>query len=239
MRAILALAVLATASCLWAESSWAASLETSPVFIGLSPGQTSAAIEIQNRDQAPVAIQVRAFSWQQTGDKDVLTPTLDVILSPPIFTIPADSSQTLRLLMRNPGADSAHEHSYRLWLDEVPSASTVSRRIQTALRISLPIIADPPSSRPGTVQWRLEHTADGQVQLTAINGGPVYAKVDTVEVTLPDGSHPKAIRQAENPYVLPGAQRHWLLQGHVIVADAPIHLTTTTQAGKSDWTLMP
>ena len=31
------------------------------------------------------AIQLRAFAWRQDGNQDVLTPTRDIIMSPPIF----------------------------------------------------------------------------------------------------------------------------------------------------------
>src|SRR5579859_5756728 len=100
MRPKPVLASLISLGCLLAPKVEAASLEISPVMVTLAPGQTAATIEVQNRGDSPAAVQARAYSWTQAGDEDALTPTHDIILSPPIFTVAEGTSQTVRLLLR-------------------------------------------------------------------------------------------------------------------------------------------
>ena len=238
MRRILALATLIALASLTTGQALAASLEISPVVVNLAPGQTSATVEVQNRGGAPVAIQARPFTWAQAADDDVLTPTSEIIISPPIFTIPDGASQTLRLLLRG-GAQGPGERDYRLLLDEVPPAGSRNKEIVIALRVSMPVIATPARSVPSILTWRAERAPGNLVVLTAANPGRVYATVSAIDVTLADGSHPAIVRRGKNPYVLPGAQRQWIVQGGGAVPGAPLRLSLTTQAGRSDQTLAP
>jgi fimbrial chaperone protein len=235
MRRIAVLAALVFCSGAFPEKARAASLEISPVLINLAPRQTSATIEVLNRGGESVAIQARAFVWSQTGDEDALTPTKDVIVSPPIFTIPEGSSQTIRLLLRNVGAGAdGREHSYRLLLDEVPAPDSDNKQLVVALRLSIPIMAHTVAA-VSTLKWRMEHARDGQIVLKAINTGNAYALVSAMEVTLSDGSHPKTMPVGKNPYVLPGAERRWVVEGRS--PPGALRLNLTTQVGRTDQTL--
>jgi fimbrial chaperone protein len=235
MRRIAVLAALVFCSGVFPEKAGAASLEISPVVINLAPRQTSATIEVLNRGGDPVAVQARAFVWSQTGDDDTLTPTKDIIVSPPIFTIPEGSSQTVRLLLRNAGAGvGGRDHSYRLLLDEVPAANSDSKQLVVALRLSIPVMAHAVAA-VSALKWQMEHTPDGQIVLKAINTGNAYALVSAMEITLSDGSHPKAAPRGKNPYVLPGAERRWIVEGRG--APGALRLNLTTQAGRTDQTL--
>lgn len=219
----------------------AATLEISPVIVILAPGQTAATIEVRNRGGAPAAIQARAFAWTQEGDDDPLAPTLDLIVSPPIFTIPQDASQTMRILVR-PHAGAPGERSYRLLLDEVPAANPGKREVVITLRVSLPVIVSAASAEPATVrtlQWQAERRPDGTTLLTAVNTGTSFDKVGAIDVTLPDGSHPHVVTDAKNAYVLPGAQRHWIVDGGANARVGPLRVSVLTQAGKSEFTLTP
>jgi fimbrial chaperone protein len=231
------LAAVISLGCLLSGKIQAASLEISPVIVNLAPGQTATTIEVTNRGGAPAAIQARFYAWTQAGDEDTLTPTQDIILSPPIFTVPAGASQTMRLLLRV-GIVAGAERSYRLLLDEVPPANTENRQIEIALRISLPVIVASASSGASVLQWRAERGPGGEIQLTAINAGRAYAKVSAIDVTLSDGSHPKVISRGKNPYILVDANRHWTVQGSGGAAGGPLRLSVVTQAGKSEQSLV-
>jgi fimbrial chaperone protein len=228
-------AALIALGCLLCGTVEAASLQISPVIVNLANGQSTATIEVKNRGDAPTAIQVRPYLWTQVGDEDTLTPTQEIILSPPIFTIPPGASQTLRLLLRGT-AEAGRERSYRLLLDEVPAAD-IRNQAQLTLRVSLPVIVASALSAPPALQWRAERGPGGKIALTAINLGPVYDRVSAIGVTLADNSHPKVIPSGNNPYVLPGAQRHWLVQTRDGALAGPLHLSVTTRAGESQQTL--
>jgi fimbrial chaperone protein len=229
------MAVLFALGWLQAEKVQAASLEISPVMVAFAPGQTATTIELENRGEAPVAIQARPYRWTQAGDEDTLTSTQELIVSPPIFTVAAGASQTMRLLLRG-GPVGGDERSYRLLLDEVPTANTQNKQVDMALRVSLPVMVAPASSAPAALQWRAGRGPSGETQLSVINSGTAYDRVRMIEVTLADGSHPKAIPRGTNPYILPGATRDWIVQGHA-GPPGPLQLKVLTQSGQSEQTL--
>jgi len=234
MRLEPVLAALTAAGCLFFGTAQAAVLEISPVTIGLAAGQGATTIEVRNRGDAPVAVQVRAYAWAQSGDEDVLTPTRDLILSPPIFTVPAGGSQTLRLLARG-GAAVAGERSYRLLLDEVPAISQ-GQQIVIALRVSLPVIIAAASPAPKGLRWRVGRAPGGETVLSATNAGLGYDAVQAIVVTLADGSRRSAVARGKNPYILAGAERHWVVDGHRLPAGG-LRLNVTSRNGKSEQTL--
>jgi fimbrial chaperone protein len=235
MRSIPAVAALIALGCLHAGTVRAATLEIFPVIVTFAPGQTATTIEVKNRGEAPAAIQIRPYRWTQAGDEDNLSPTQEIIVSPPIFTIAESASQTVRLLLRG-AAGGGEERSYRLLLDEVPPANTLNKQIEMALRVSLPVIASAVSSAPAALQWRAERGPGGSIQLTAFNSGHVFDRVSMFEVTLADGSHPKVTPRGENSYILPSGIRHWVVQGHA-GAPGPLQLKVLSQAGKSEQAL--
>ena len=216
----------------------AASLEITPVLITLAAGQTATTIEITNSGGVPTAVQARVYRWTQAGDKDALTPTADIIVSPPIFTVPDGASQTMRLLLRG-GIGAGGERTYRLLLDEVPPANSVNGGIAFAFRLSLPVIVGaPPSARPA-LQWRAERDAGGETVLSASNAGPGYDKVSAIGVTLADGHHPKVVSRGTNSYILAGTERHWVVQGSGGGPGGPLRVSVTTLTGKRELTLIP
>lgn len=216
-------------------------LEISPVVVNLDPGQISATIEVRNQGQSPVTIQARPYAWSQALEDDVLTPTSEIIVSPPIFTVPANGVQTARLMLRGDARTvGAQDRSYRLLLDEVPGvdAGAGAGQVQVILRISLPVFAGAARSTP-TLDWTAARSADGNVVLTATNTGRGYVRINDLQATLADGSHPELSAQGKSPYVLPGARRRWVVEGYAAAAGAPLQLRVTTHVGSSDMTLTP
>jgi fimbrial chaperone protein len=227
----LALAALLWPGCLLSGEANATSLEITPVAIHLVPGQNSTTIEVMNRGGLAIAIQLRAYAWSQNGDQDVLVPTHEVILSPPIFTVPSGKTQTIRLLLR-PGAPGAGQRSYRLLLDEVPSAAAKDRQVMIAMRVSLPVIIASAAPKPKSLVWRAKRGPGSQIMLSATNSGNVYDRIQAIAVTFADGSEAKVASTASNSYLLAGAERHWLVQGNGAARE--LRLSVTTQAGKSE-----
>lgn len=212
-------------------------LEVSPVVLNLAPGETSATIEVRNRGDGPVTIQARPYDWSQTADDDVLTPTAEVILSPPIFTVPARGSQTLRLMLRGDAVTAAdRDRSYRLLLDEVPSAQRDAEQVQMTLRLSLPVFAASGPSAPA-LAWTSSRAPGGVLILTATNRGSSHVRVSEVQATLADGSAGRVTAQGRSPYVLAGAGKRWILEAPDAGPGATVRLRVVTQVGASDVTL--
>src|SRR3954469_12713448 len=80
----------------------ASSFQVDPVNITLASGRQTASLTLRNTDSAPVSVRVLAFRWTQDNGADVYTPSKDVIVSPPIFTVAAGSTQLIRLGLIKP-----------------------------------------------------------------------------------------------------------------------------------------
>lgn len=222
--------VLAGASalaCLLAGEARATSLEITPIAVHLVPGAKATTIEVANRGGVPAAIQLRAFAWSQNGNQDVLTPTPDILLSPPIFTLGTDGSQTIRLMLRR-GASAAGERTYRLLIDEVPATNPRAQQVQVAMRLSLPVIVGSAAPKARALQWRAMRGGDGQITLSAINLGRAFERVQSIAVTTADGHARTAVTSAANSYILAGAERRWTVPAVANARDLRISVTTRT-----------
>lgn len=228
--AMLPLSLLASASLP------SGSLTISPVSLSLAYQQTSVSVTVQNAHVNPVSVQMRIYRWTQAGDKDVLVPTTDVVLSPPMATISSGAVQTLRVLMR-PSAltDATRERHYRILLDEIPSGAGGPGQLSFAMRASIPLVVTP--QQPGTpkLSWQATRGQDGGVVLTVTNSGQAYDRILTLTTTLPGGAIVNAEQRGTNSYVLPGAQRQWIMPAKVTIDTLQINVTSRT--GRSDQNL--
>jgi fimbrial chaperone protein len=213
-----------------------ASLAVTPVVVTLAAGQTATTIQVTNHGAGSTAMQARIYRWTQPSNDDVLTPTDDIIVSPPIFTVPEGGSQTMRLLLRG-GPRTGGERTYRLLLDEVPPANGQARRVVLALRLSMPVFLDAATPGHPALQWRAERNPGGQTVLTVSNTGTGYTRISTVGVTLSDGSHPKVVSRTPTAYVLAGAAHQWVVEDSRPAG--ALQLTVTSLSGKSELTLTP
>ena len=60
--------------------------------------QGAVGINLQNLGDQPMYGQVRVFAWDQRNGEEVLAPTQELVASPPIVEIAANSRQTIRLV---------------------------------------------------------------------------------------------------------------------------------------------
>jgi fimbrial chaperone protein len=97
----------------------AGSLKVNPVHINLPAGLQSVSLKMTNGDTAPVSVRVVTYTWTQAAGRDVYTPSSNVILSPPMFTIPAGQTQLVRIGLRNRAATGA----YRVVLRKSPATT--------------------------------------------------------------------------------------------------------------------
>ncbi len=148
------IALAALVGSVLALDAQAASLQISPVSINLRANQAASGINLQNLGERPVYGQVRVFAWDQRNGEDVLTPTDELVASPPIIEVGAKGSQTIRLVRKGGAAGNA-ERTYRLLIDEIPredeQASAWRSACSTRCRCSWPrATRRPPRTWPGT-----------------------------------------------------------------------------------------
>ncbi len=200
-----------------------------PVSIRLAPGQQASTLTVTNQSGQQAAIQVRVFAWSQpNGDR--LDPTTLVLASPPLATIPPGGTQIVRLLLRQPAL--VREATYRLLLDEIPPPASPGM-VRIALRLSIPIFAEPPTRVAPFVRWGVEDEG-ANTYVVATNSGSAHEVVQALSVSVP-GKGTLKVEDA-SPYVLAGATRRWRILGlqGALPAGSTVHLIARTDAGNVD-----
>lgn len=203
-------AALVAASFLAAIPSYASTVVIWPVDPTLKPGEQATGLWLENKGDKPVTLQVRSFDWAQPQGDDTLTPQDDVVVSPPIATVPAGKRQLVRIIRRNPAAATAPEKAYRLLIDEVPTqpapgdSAAASARLAVQMRYSIPLFtytADPAAQKVALVSRTLS-TNEGRV-VEISNTGTLHARLTDLRIMI--GGQDRMIKAGLNGYVLPGA----------------------------------
>jgi len=236
-RALLSLLASTSAFGLASTPALAGTFSISPLRIELSSASQAGSVTISNQEAVPVVVQAEALLWQQDDGQDRLTPTRDILVSPPVFTLPANGSQLVRVASRRP-VDAERELSYRLLLTEVPQQGNPdAAQLSVALRLSLPIFVAPTSLARPRLEWSARRGDDGRVTVTAHNAGNAHARVLTFRVAAAAGTA-NATPQDVTAYLLPGEARSWTLDVRELdtaAADgARIRVTGSTEAGEFD-----
>ncbi len=189
----------------------AANLQISPVSIAFQPAQAAAGINLQNFGDTPLYGQVRVYAWDQQDGVDVLTPTTEVVASPPIIEVAANSTQTIRLVRRaGAGADGGAERSYRILIDEIPRGDAASG-VAIRLQYSVPVFVAPAvgSGAAPALAWTLVRK-DGGVVLRATNSGTLHAQLGATRVRTASGQDIE-LSKGLLGYALAGRAREWQL----------------------------
>ncbi|QGZ65998.1 fimbrial biogenesis chaperone [Paraburkholderia acidisoli] len=200
---------LAAASCIGAAH--AATLQISPVMVVLPKGANASGLTLRNSGDKPIYGQVRVFRWSQANGEDSLTPTQDVVASPPMIEIGAGGEQLVRLV-RTAAAATGSEQSYRILIDELPEPDTTpANGVSIRLRYSVPVFIDPASEPTGepNLSWRVRHTEAGWT-LEVENTGRRRAQIAGVEIVNGAGNA-YAINKGLLGYALAGCGRQWQL----------------------------
>lgn len=217
-------------ACVWAAAcgpAAAANLQISPVSIAFQPGQGAAGINLQNFGDTPLYGQVRVYAWDQKDGGDVLTPTTDIVASPPVIEVAANSSQTVRLVRRAP-ADGTMERSYRILIDEIPRTEAASG-VAIRLQYSVPVFVTPaaPGAAPALAFSLVRR--DGKLVLRPQNGGALHAQLGATRARV--GTTEVEISKGLFGYALAGHMREWELpKDKAGQLNGPVTVITTVNA---------
>ena len=233
-------AVLALAGLIFlpTPAAEAGALRVSPLNLDLSSQRPAATLTLRNDDGSPVNVQVRVYRWAQRGAREVLTPTEDVAVRPPIASIEARGERIIRvvgLAVQGPG-----ERAYRVVVDELPPPPDAQgRQVRLLMRHSIPVFVTPAAATAARLE-QLQMSArrgPGGLLLTAENRGARRVRVADLRVLDATG---QVI--SERPgllgYVLAGAQMGWELPAATDTG-APFRLKAETDARSLDITLSP
>lgn len=226
------LAVLLLAS----PAALAANFNVSPVRLEFTPDQRAIAVTLTNGDDRPVVVETRAFLWTQAMGKDVLTPTTDLVITPPLVEVPPNGVQVIRVGRRSQVIAGAVEKTYRMMLQEVvPAAESAKPGLHFALRISMPIFIAPRLARDvrpaWTADWTAAPTADGQLALALHNGG--NRRLQVTQVAVEDEAKRPLAKHDGMFYVLAGQSHALTLKpgAKLPPLGAPLAIKSTIESG--------
>ncbi len=183
-----------------AGPAWASTLSVSPIRLVLTPGAPLGTFTVNNEGGLPARAQLVMSTWRQEDGKDVLTPTRDVLVNPTIFEVGANSRQLVRLGLQVPAA--AVERSYRLVLDEIPTAAQIKAgTIGVRLRISVPLFV-PVEGAVADLGWRA--TVNGRdIRFDISNKGGRHAQILRLKISRAGGA--TLLDTGASVYILPGS----------------------------------
>lgn len=204
----------------------ASNFEIAPVVLELSSSRTAGVVKIVNNDNHDVSLQLRAYEWGQTDNKDDLKPTQNLIISPPIFSLAPGASQVIRIVSRQPSGEN--EVAFRMLIDEIPSAAE-GATINFKFRISMPVFIAPTGGAKLKLDYDLR--AGKPAKLVVQNSGNRRARLLDLAFTLPNGKKISA-PAGGNPYTLAGVNRQYLFDTETpLAAGSKVKLTATGDSG--------
>jgi fimbrial chaperone protein len=184
----------------------AAEFSVSPIRLDFERGTRSAAVTVANDDARPLRMQLRLMEWTQDADGvDVYRDSEELVYFPRMMSVQPGEKRLVRVGLKSPAG--AAERSYRLYLDELPSAdaastpagSGLSFTIRFALPIFLPAAAD--AKPAGTIESL--GLRDGKLRVAVRNAGNQHFRISSVAVRGGEGF----AAAASGWYLLAGARR--------------------------------
>lgn len=219
----------------------AANLQISPVLIAFQPSQAAAGINLQNFGDTPLYGQVRVYTWDQQDGIDVLTPTTDVVASPPIIEVAANSAQTIRLVRRAiapAGAAPGPERSYRILIDEIPRGDT-GTGVAIRLQYSVPVFVMPAAAGAAPALRFSIGKRDGNAVLRAQNSGALHAQLGATHVRTAAGVDVE-LSKGLLGYALAGREREWQLpKDKAASLSGPLTVTVNVNAREQSFPVAP
>lgn len=217
-----------------------ASFNVLPVRVYMVPQNPVSSVQVTNRSDQAVMIQSKTVDWKQPDGTQVLTPTNDIIVSPPIFELQAGDSQVVRIAV-NADSSISKEQTYRLFLTEVPMDQAETKNtsgVDVALRLSLPIFVTPTTSSVDlSASIRGLCSDQDNVNLQVSNVGSKHVMLLKMQINKQDGAPVKEVFQPA--YLLTDSKRNWDLQ----LTESPItdsdHLNLSYETVTGDKGLIP
>lgn len=158
-----------------------AELRVDPTSLALTAKNPLTALRLSNTSDVPMTVQIRALRWTQHDATEQLTPSDDVIVSPPFVTIAPRTRQVVRVLARDALPANSQRH-YRIVVDELPAPdATVTGDLKLLLRYVLPLSVTNGEPEPAALEFEL-HRRDGLIWLDANNLGERRARITELQL---------------------------------------------------------
>lgn len=211
----------------------AGAFQIAPVRLTLSPQQRTSILTIRNDSKQASIMQLELAAWTQDNGQELYTPTREILATPPIFTIPAGGKQIVRVgLRRKP--DLQNELAYRIFITEVPAASTKAGEVKIALRFGIPVFVAPNAKAANaSLQWYATRIKPQQLRVEAVNRGNMHVQIVAFTLKAADGQ--LVAKHEGMSYLLAKQSRQWQLAASQLPAQAStLQLLARTDANDID-----
>lgn len=204
-----------TLALLISLSANAATLQVYPVNIDFSQEEKVKAVYVSNAGSTAINAQIRIFLWEQQNDKNKLSETKNIIVSPPITDIPSGQQQLIRIIIPGPKT-AGTEQSYRLVIDELPGNDSPKSdgAVNFLLRYSLPVFISTPEEALDNhkIEVRINrHTQPATLQVR--NSNTQHIKLSDVAII--NNGKEQIINKGLLGYVLANSQMQWPIPGNL------------------------
>lgn len=194
--------------------AWASGLQVAPVSLTLQAPQHADGLWLSNTGTDLLHAQVRVYRWTQADGADQLTPSQELVISPPMLGVKPAERQLIRVIRIGapPSGSGANEAAYRLAIDELPVPEVGRKGLQFVLHYSVPVFIEPQGSAgvAPELHWALRREGDHAVVVVS-NTGTGHAQLSDVTYVNRAGNR-TAIAGGLLGYVLPGATMQWTLK---------------------------
>lgn len=220
-------------------SASASGLQVAPVSLTLQAVQRADGLWLSNTGTAQVHAQVRVYRWTQVDGTDQLTPSQELVISPPMLGIEPGDRQLVRVIRIGapPSGSGAVEAAYRLAIDELPVKDSAQKGLQFVLHYSVPVFVQPQGAADvaPVLHWTLQREGDHAV-LVVSNSGTGHAQLAEMDYVNQAGNR-TAIAAGLLGYVLPGATMRWTLKQSATVFAGTGTLEATINGAKATQTI--
>jgi fimbrial chaperone protein len=195
-------ATLAALFALLAGMGHAQAFQVRPVRLDLGARQPASQLLVTNPTARTLLIQAEAFDWSQDKDQEILNPSTNLIVNPPIFELAPGAQQVVRVGMRRAIEGGVQKH-HRVWLSQVatPGADSESG-VQMLLRVSLPVFVTGSGTGAPQAVWHRQ-AVSGAIELG--NSGQRHLHVRELRL-LAEGEKTATLGPC---YALPGGLCRW------------------------------
>lgn len=188
-------------------------LEVTPVQLSLSPSQKIGVLKVTNRSGERSLLQLSLLDWQQSPKgRDIYKVSHDILLTPPLFVLPAHKTQIIRFALRNPTYNTVQK-AYRVHLKEVqqPRQKKLGQTLYFLMDISLPLFVQPLHMVENEV-WSIKVLDAHHLKLNLYNDGNISLFVNQWQL-LSDQSRGHLIKKHPTfTYVLPRCSYSWIVK---------------------------
>ncbi|MBB3227921.1 fimbrial chaperone protein [Luteibacter sp. Sphag1AF] len=213
-------------------TAMASGLQVSPIGLQLAPDAQADALWLTNTGSDIIHAQVRVFRWTQVDGKDVLEPSRDIIVSPPMITVAPGERQLVRVI-RGADAPADTEASYRVLVDELPVDQDSKPGLRFVLRYSIPVFLSPTDGRAVVANLRAQwvDSPEGPA-VRVINTGNGHAQLADLAIAGPNNRHTTVLPGLVG-YTLPGSTMTWRLPEGTRRAGATLRVRINGDASES------